>query len=254
MPKRFALFSALSIFPVITMADAQLDFGAPDSEVVQTSILIDSDTGRVVISSSESKLLYNPEDNSMTAIDDSRQRYIVIDRATAERANTQIAQAMKDLEDQLASLPPEQQEMARRMMEQQMPGFGEQSAPQEISFQRLNETAEYSGVGCTMVTINVNGEPKQMACVAEPDELGISAVDHEALASAFDAMRDISNTMTAGVVGEFSIDMRKLEGFPIYTRSIDKDDESRLLNHSTDSLDDSLVQIPPSYKKEEVGF
>ena len=62
-------------------------------------------------------------------IDHEEKSYIVMDEAMLDEVSTKIDEAMKAMEAQLASMPPEQRAMVEQMMKGQMQGMTAQQAP-----------------------------------------------------------------------------------------------------------------------------
>ncbi|MGI9235091.1 MAG: hypothetical protein ACR2RD_15770, partial [Woeseiaceae bacterium] len=131
---RLALI-VVSLFPPLVNADVVMDMVTRDAAGQETdrtkvyaqskSIRMDQGEGDAggtegAIQSDNSMLFLGTEFIYMNHKDRS---YIVMDEAMLDKVSTKISDAMKQMEAQMANMPPEQRAMVEKMMEGRMQGM-----------------------------------------------------------------------------------------------------------------------------------
>jgi hypothetical protein len=179
-----------------------------------------------------------------------------IDKQGMEELSQQIGGMMKQMEAELAKLPPEQRAMVEEMMKDQMPGGmpgkGAEAPPRRIDVGAVEQVGDYS---CTLRTLYSGDEKIWEVCAAEE---GLPAAASEAL-EAFGAMarfaEQLRESMQQGPFTEMVdtpfYDMDEIGGFPVRTRMFANGrvtDESILKSMVGKNLDESVFAIPKGYK------
>jgi hypothetical protein len=104
------------LVPIVSLADAELKMLDKSERVDATYRIKD---GRVRMESAEAgnvSMLYDATTHGITVLDHGERRYMRIDAQTAAAAGAAASDAMRQLEERLASLPPDQREAVRKMM------------------------------------------------------------------------------------------------------------------------------------------
>jgi len=174
-------------------------------------------------------MIYDLASNSMTMFMPEQKKYLVFDEAAAsqmgaksaaaqqqlqgaqQQAQGQMAahqdqmdQANQEMQQKLASLPPEQRAMMEKMMAARggnpaatnpmaaMQGAG---APQ-MEMKDLGTTETVAGHSCKDVQMTINGRPTTTLCVIDsPASLGIPAADMKSMRAMMEAMQKLSAKM-----------------------------------------------------------
>lgn len=195
-------------------------------------------------------MLWQTGSDSMTTVIPSRKTYMVMDAAQVSAQAKQAADAMKEMEAQLASMPPQ----VREMMKQQMPNMGTGKPLVEIKVTKTGKTATKGGYSCQLVDVAITGVPMagamgQEHCVIDPNKLGIPAADMQTLK----AMGEYAKRMTKDlgqVVGGMP-DMMEMGGWPVWTKD-KQTGESWLVKTVDKSVGGVSFSVPAGYKQEQM--
>jgi hypothetical protein len=103
-------------------------------------------------------------------LDHAEKTYMVLDEAMLERMGAQVSDAMKQMEEQLANLPPEQREMVRQMMSKQMGGMAMQSRVPVLEIRKVGSD-RWQSYDCTLAEMLQDGVKIQEICSVDFDEI-----------------------------------------------------------------------------------
>ena len=79
----------------------------------QGKLRLDSDD---LATSDQQQMIYDNQSDNMTIVDHSNQTYMVLDAATMDQFKQQMEMVKKQMQAQLANVPPEQRAMMQKMM------------------------------------------------------------------------------------------------------------------------------------------
>ncbi len=184
--------------------------------------------------------------------------YVVIDEAMLEQMHAQMREAMKQLEAQLAQVPPEQRAMLEKMMKGQMQGMmPKQSAPPpRVEKGGLGEWQSYS---CTHYTTYSGNEKTQETCAASLDQLEGSDEAMTAFRSMAAFVKKISESLPGQMgfnMAEYPVGMiDQIEGFPVHTVLFERGSVSQeisLKSMTEKGLEESLFAVPDNYDKRDL--
>lgn len=179
-----------------------------------------------------------------------------IDKEGMEELSQQVGGMMKQMEAELANLPPEQRAMVEKMMKDQMPGgmpgMADSAPPRRIEVGAVEKVGNYS---CTLRTLYSGDKKIWEVCSAGE---GLPGAASEAL-EAFGAMARFAEQLRESVrQGPFAqmvdtpfYDMDEIGGFPVRTRMFANGritDESILKSIVGKDLDESVFAIPDGYE------
>ena len=105
-------------------------------------------------------------------VDKKRNEYREIDQATVNKINQALAKMMKQMEDMMKNMPPQQRAMMERMMKGKMGALGSammQAVP-PITWED-GGASTVNGVPCTMHTAMQEGAMVSQVCAGDPDVL-----------------------------------------------------------------------------------
>ncbi|HSN70788.1 MAG TPA: hypothetical protein VLT59_04735, partial [Steroidobacteraceae bacterium] len=91
------------------------------------------------------------KDDALYALDPAEKTYAVLDRETIDRVAKVVNPALKELQEQLARMSPEQRALVEQMMQGSLPsglGDGEKKVREVVTTDRKDRIA---GVACTVV-------------------------------------------------------------------------------------------------------
>lgn len=198
-------------------------------------------------------------------IDHGRKKYTELDKKTVEAAAAKIANAMAEMEKQMANMPPAQRQMMEKMMKGKMP---QAAGPlPEISFKRTGETGTVEGIKTEKVEQFTDGVKTRDLWIASWDSLE----GGESIKGAFVSMSKLFEEMTkafsqgpmSGMIsslgkGNGMSQLSELEGFPIKTVEYDASgatvSEMVLTRFEKKDLGSAAFGVPKGYKRQKMDF
>jgi len=195
-------------------------------------------------------VLWQQGATAMTTVMPQRKTYMVLDAATVAAQAKQAADAMKQMESQLASLPPQM----REMMKKQMPNMGTGKPLIEMKVTKTGKTMTKGGHSCQLVDLAITGVPTAAAmgqefCVVDPNKLGIPAGD----LATIKAMAEFTKQMTKDLgqmVGGMP-DLMEMGGWPVWTKD-KQTGESWVVKSVDKSVGGVSFVVPAGYTAEQM--
>ena len=206
------------------------------------------DEKTTVIFQGEALLILNHKDKT----------YFRMDEKSMTRMSAQINSAMKQMEERMATLPPEQRAMMEKMMKEKMPGqmmqgMGSQPPPRRIRLEGNDQVGDYS---CQKYVVYRGQEKTQEICAAPVDQIGdiAEAIDTFRSMTRFSEkmLEPLKQSPVAGMVDSPFQTLNEIEGFPVLTRSFKNGQavtEVLLKSAIRQSLSDDLFSAPADYRK-----
>jgi hypothetical protein len=193
-------------------------------------------------------------DAMLYVLDDKRKTYSEIDKATMKKTMDQAGAQMKQMQEQLKNMPPEQRAQMEKMMGAHMPGMmtGKKDTF-EVKDTGKNDTAE--GRKCRLWNLLKNGVVSEELCVVPFSSLP----GKEDFEKTFKEIADAFAGMASGLPGAGdSIKARtSINGYPVRVRAFDdtgkpRGTETVLTKWVEESLPKATFEIPAGYKKKEL--
>lgn len=231
-----------------------------------TTMLADGGLLRVEINSVSSAedglIIFRGDREEMIVADSERLEYYVIDEQTMNQMAAQVSDAMKQMDEMMKTLPPDQRAMAEQMMKQQMPAL--QSKPEAPStLQKTGKTDTINGYDCEYYEVFRGGKRTREMCVAKWGDIdgGSEAVDAMiGMGKFFETMHDAfasaSGTDFMGKQQEIFAHMRQLGGYPVYAKDYSDsgalEGESTLKSSHSESIESAMFEAPKGYRRQEM--
>jgi len=194
--------------------------------------------------------------NEFLYIDDREKSYIVMDEAMLDEVSTKMNEAMKKMEEQLASMPPEQRAMVEQMMKGQMQGMTAQQAPTSPAFRvEAKGSGEWKSYKCRQYAVLKGAEKVQDVCAAELDEVdGADEIieSFRNMAAYITKMTESMPTRSDEHINRGEL-MDEIDGFPVHT--IDYENgvvtrETSLDSITEQNLDEGMFAAPEGYRRQ----
>lgn len=195
--------------------------------------------------------------DSFIVLDHKKKNYIVMDEAFVNEVSAQMNDAMKEMEEQLASLPPDQRAMAEQMMKGRMGQMmgQQQEAPPPPRVESMG-AGSWKDYECEKFAVFMSGEKTQELCAADLNDIDGAAEMMKAFRGMAKFMTKMTESMPmradAGMnPGEL---MDQIQGFPVRTidfRNGEIAGESFLESVTAQDLDDGLFGVPDGYERED---
>lgn len=174
-------------------------------------------------------------------------------------ASAQVADAMKQMNEQLENLPPEQRQMMEQMIKQnmpqlaQIPGMG--AEPPRIEVEELGQ-GEWKSYSCTRYRVQLDANNHHELCAADIDQIEGGSEVREA----FDAVQAFHQKMMEALpqlpfgnpLAQMPAIMARIEGFPVYRKEYNQGHllgERYLTLDEVRNLNDSVFAVPEGYQE-----
>jgi hypothetical protein len=169
-------------------------------------------------------------------------------------ANDQMSQAMKQMQEKMASLPPQQ----RAMMEQAMKGRGMMpgaAAPQQhvITFQAKGGSDKVGNFTCTKYDELTDGKRTAELCAASPASVQLKEADLKSLQALRKFLEPMEKMIPRG--GFTAPNVEQLKGFPVHSVNYDGDKptfETTVLSVEQKPIEASLFTLPAGLQKKDM--
>ncbi len=183
--------------------------------------------------------------------------YIVMDEAMLDQVSAKMNEAMREMEAQLAGMPPEQRAMVEQMMKGQMKGMmGPQAEKAPAPRIEAMGNGEWNSQPCREYAVFEENAKIQQVCAAGLDDVEGS----DEVIGAFRNMAAYITKMTeampmmAGDHPNPSDLMDQIDGFPVHT--IDYENGAVVRETLLDSvvereLEDSMFAVPDGYRRQD---
>ncbi len=251
-----ALSIALAYTPVAIagVAMEMVTTNVAGTETARTRILADGEQVRMdeVERGERTSVIFLGSE--FVVLDHKDKSYIVMDEAMLTEVTSQISEAMKQMEQQLAGLPPEQRAMAEQMMKSQMGGMmGQEDAPPKPRVEPLGKS-EWQSYACNRFAVYEGGEKIQEVCAAPLADIEGA----EQMLGAFRSMTDFVNKMTESMPmqtddgfnpGEL---MDQIDGFPVHMVDFERGQaagETSLESVEEQDVDPTVFSVPDGYRR-----
>jgi len=195
-------------------------------------------------------------DETLWIVDHGKKVCQRLDKKDMEELSAQVGAAMKEMEAQLANMPPEQRAMVEKMMKDKMPGgmagMGQEAPPRRMEVGAGEQIGEYS---CTVRTAYAGDEKVWEVCAAE----GVNEGAWTEAMTAFGAMSGFMDELRkafqqgplAGILESPYYDMKEIGGLPVRVRTFrngQMESEAILRSLNRQELEDDVFSIPDGYK------
>ncbi|MEP7244416.1 MAG: DUF4412 domain-containing protein [Gammaproteobacteria bacterium] len=202
------------------------------------------------------------KDRAIYSVDTSAKSYRVMDQATIDQMGTKFAAARKQMEAQMANMPPERRAMMEKMLGQMGGGAGTPGAPAapKRTLKKTGRTESVAGITCTMWEVSVNGVKDTELCAAKPGSVPGGDEVIRTLRELGEMMKSFTQNFGAqarkGASQPWN-DMETIDGVPILTRDFENGKasaETRLTAFHKESVAASQFEVPAGYKEKKVSF
>ena len=174
-----------------------------------------------------------------------------------DEVSAKMNEVMKEMEAQLASMPPEQRAMMEQMMKGRMQGMTAQQAPSpSASRVEAKGGGEWKSYKCRQYAVFEGAEKVQDICAAELDEVDGADEVIETFRNMAAYITKMTESMPMGSddrinPGEL---MDEIDGFPVHT--IDYENgvvvgETLLDSVTEQDLDEGMFAVPEGYRRQD---
>jgi hypothetical protein len=246
---------------VITVENREFDSNPPSTEMSRLSIdghkmRIDQ---KIVENVPNETSIFRGDQDRLLDIDHANKRYRVMDKQSMKEAAGQMSQAMKQMEAQMATMPPEQRKMLESMMKGRMP----QQRPKrpvrpETEVKKTRSRDTIGGYPCLSYEVCRGGRKVREIWATDWRKVGVEKGSLDVFKDMarfqwemFASMRD--NPMVGAQEEPFS-EYERIDGFPILTRDYQGSrvtEEVIFKSVKEKELDASIFDPPAGYTKDD---
>lgn len=258
---RLATLTALSLALPSSVFAGALFVMQDSTEPEQPTRIQVEDDSMSVQSDSRMAMVYRGKADTMFILDHEEQRFTRIDRETVKQLMADVAPALREMQEQLAAMPPEQRAMVEKMMKGRMPNMAATGEPPKREARATGKSGEQAGVDCEWHDVTLDGVLVERTCVADTDD--IPGADE-----AFASMRSMAEFMTEVfaplreqmpfAMPESPVEMmEQLDGIPVITQQIEGGQiasTTALVDAQEVDIPDSAFQIPSNYKEQRMDM
>jgi len=210
-------------------------------------------------------MIFHGERGEMIILDHAQGSYMIIDQARMNAMASQLSQAMTQMQEALAAMPPEQRALAEQMMQRQFPT----AAPKQTSKQSpdiindLGSHGEVAGIKCRNYEVMRDGRKVRELCMSDWDDIAGGQETAQALkdvAGFFESMRQAFPG--AGAMEAFDRQqelfghMNELDGYPILYRDFSAsgalERQVILTSARQEDVSPGFFEPPEGYKLQEL--
>ena len=201
-------------------------------------------------------MIFHGEQNEMIILDHAQGNYMVIDQARMNAMASQVSDAMTQMQEALAAMPPEQRAMAEQMMQQRFP-----TAPPKQPSETINDLGshgEVAGIACRNYEVIRDGLKFRELCMSDWGDIHGGQETADALkgvAAFFESMRQAFSG--AGPMDVFDRQqelfghMDELDGYPVLYRDFSA---SGALERQTILTAAREQQVGPGFFQPPAGY
>lgn len=238
--------------PTAALADARIDYRTVEGQGgAMQSLLIGAD--RIRSDADETSVIFDTSAKTMTVIDHDRREFTRIGQAEMQQMNAALSQAMQQMEQALANVPPEMREQMKGMMGGAIPGMGDGPL---VKVEDTGRSDTVAGHRCTVYRTQMQGRTISESCMGDLSVLGgLSGSDRATLDAAMAMTRDMLEQFSSGPMAQFA-DLTPFKAGMMPLRVTDMSGGARSTSEfagiDTGALPGDAFVIPADYKQQKL--
>jgi hypothetical protein len=224
-----------------------------------TLITVEGNKLRIENQGNENSIaIFDTDKKEMLMIDQKERSYMRMDKTSFDKIKQQLDKARKQMEAQMANMPPQQREMIQKMMGDKLNMFSTPKA-NKTKFVETGRTDKAAGYTCKVTEYFVNDKKKTEFCVTPQSEIkgakdiyqamkNMSAMFNELYQSLSQSFPMISQT------NPFS-EIEKLGGYPLIITDFDSgaaNERNELRSLESRSFNKSLFLPPKGFREKKM--
>lgn len=222
-------------------------------ELDRMTFYTESDRSRMDQSGADGSFSVIFLDDEFLYLDHAQRNYMVMDEAMLEGIGAQVSEAMKQMEAQLANLPPEQRAMVEQMMSEQMRGEAMTMDIPVLEIRKLGSD-RWQSYDCTLAEMLEDGMKIQEICSVDYDQVDGSGEVRDSfmrMAGLLNKLYDMIPFGGQGVRNPMEM-LNELDGFPVRAVEFENGNAVRetILESSTEkAIDAGIFALPSNYAR-----
>jgi len=155
-----------------------LDQSVNGGPAMQQTIALAGD--KMKMTSPQNQTIYRGDQKKVWMVKPADKAYVELTPEGMGQMRAQMDQRVAQLQQQMASMPPEQRQQAEAMLASRGMGPSAASAPPRITYEKAGEPKRIGGYSCTPFHVTMAGAPASEFCMASLSDLGLTRDDMKA--------------------------------------------------------------------------
>jgi hypothetical protein len=192
-------------------------------------------------------MVWDGQKKTMLLFDAPQKQYTRLDAATMKRMGDTVGNAMRQMEAQLAKLPPAQREQMREMLKKAMHSQPTQEATKRQPWQwtALGTQKKLNGFTCTSHS-GKRGDERMEVCVVPWNKSPVTRDDLKGLTGLADFAKQLTDSMGGGgPTQDLNAEMNEYPGFPIESVRTETDASGKATSRTSRLLKAMRQTVPP---------
>jgi len=188
-------------------------------------------------------------------LDDKKKTYMEMDKETMKKGAEQAGAAMKQMQDRMAKMTPEQRAQMEKAMGGHLPPGMMSGKPDTWDVKNTGKTDTSEGRKCTIWTLNKNGQLHEELCVVPFSSLP----GKEDFEKTFKELAESFAGMASGLpgAGDAAKARNSINGYPVRTRFFEPSGAERAMETVVtkwveESVPAATFDVPAGYQKKEM--
>lgn len=253
MPNRTSvliLALAVSSFTAVVLADSKIEYKATEGGGSSLSTIligqgkVRSDAGPTTT------VILDPSAGSTVILDHSKKTFTRLGKAELQ----QLTEMLKQLDDMMASLPPE----ARQMMQGRMGGAAGMSGGAAVVTEDTGEKSTVGGKSCRIFRTSIQGRPTAESCMGDASAIDLPAADRATLAAAMTWSKELTDALAKSPMIRIADTSPFRAGLvPLRSTTIAADGTRRtseFVGVTNSALGADLFAVPADYKEQKLDM
>jgi len=152
-----------------------LDQSVNGGPVMQQTIDLAGD--KVRMTSPQNQMIFRGDQNKVWIVRPVDKAYVELTPEGMSQMKAEMDQRMAQLQQQMASMPPDRRKQMEAMMASRGMGPSASSAPPQITYEKAGEPGKIGGFTCTPFHVTMAGGPPSDFCIASLSDLGLTRDD-----------------------------------------------------------------------------
>lgn len=255
---RWTALWAFSTVSLLAGQATQVIFEAKnsDSNTVEQG-LITSEGDRLHVQFDEDQaMIFRLDKKLVWVLQPEEKSYIEMTEEGMNQMADRLNQAMKQMEQQLAQLPPEQRELMKKYMQGRFPAAAQPAQKPERRISDAGETRTIGSFSCTVYEVFRGDEKVSELCMVPYSKLEGTEQIANAFASLGAFYQRLLDSLSQWAQEASPVDdldlMQRLEGFPVQVRRFEDGKvrmESTFKEIRSLSVDSNFFEVDPSFRK-----
>ncbi len=236
--KTCTLLACLSL-PTVALGASTLHYdGAGMSQFAVSANALRGDQG-------DTSVLYRADEDVLYVIDNVKREYTRMGAQEIAQLTETMQGAMRQMEQAMAQIPPEQRQMVESMMRKQMGG----AVLPQIELVAIGSSSA-GGYDCQQYETRINGRATQRSCVVDPQTLGLSGAEAATIAAFQQRMSALAKGM-GEAIGSSGFAFPEGAMVPVQLEDLNGDDDA-LLSSVSSGADEASFELPSGYRERKL--